>query len=340
VGDRPRRAAGAASSAPVFVTCVRGTRDAAAAGLLLDSLRTFGGELSDQPVWVFAADSARDAVRSLHAPGIDILSLQVPRGLADLPFAAAVVACAAAEERAAAGSLVWIDPECLIVRSPVLFDLGDDADVALRPVHLRNVGSPCAAPVDDYWRRVYAAAGASDVGLTVESFADGQRLRGYFNSHAQVVRPSLRVFRRRCEVLEQLAADASFLTDACRDEAHRVFLFQAVFAAVVGAVVDPVRVRILPPSYNYPYNLQELVPRERRATALDELVCFAYEGRSLRPERVTDVAIREPLRSWLAARAGRTPAGPHPPLALPTLPRPSSGGRMRSGEAERDSAEG
>jgi hypothetical protein len=64
----------------------------------------------------------------------------------------------------------------------------------------------------------------------------------------------------------------------------------------------------LPPDYAYPYNLHAEVRAECRATALEELVCFAWEGRSLRPELVEDVRVGEPLRTWLAARVPETPA--------------------------------
>jgi len=34
---------------------------------------------------------------------------------------------------------------------------------------------------------------------------------------------------------------------------------------------------------------------------MNDLVCFPYEDRALRPGAVTDIQIREPLRSWLEA---------------------------------------
>ncbi len=301
-GSARVRAVGAATL--TFVTCVRGKDDVAAARLLLESLRAFGGDLGGRPVWVFAEPGMREAAETLSAPRLDVLPLRVPPALAGFPFATIVVACAEAEDRAAsAASLVWIDPKCLVVRPPLLFHLADDVDVAVRPVHVRNVGSPAEAPVDDYWRRIYEDVGVDDVGLTVESFVDGQRLRAYFNSHAQAVRPSLGIFRRRCEHFERLATDRRFLAGACRDEVHRAFLFQALFSALVAALVVPARVRVLPPDYVYPYSLHADVPDQRRAAALDDLACVVVEGRSVRPDGVTDIAIREPLRSWLAARA-------------------------------------
>ena len=102
--------------------------------------------------------------------------------------------------------------------------------------------------------------------------------------------------------LAPLLADADFQASACADDLHRIFLFQALWSALLTAELPRERLRLLPPDYNYPYNLHGRVAPERRAAALNELTSLTYEGRSLAPELVQDVEIREPLRSWLAAR--------------------------------------
>jgi hypothetical protein len=299
-----------AADAVGFVTCVRDARDAAAARLLVESLRAFGGHLRESHVQVFA-DDPRGAVRAgLSGPLVDVAPLRVPPRLDPVPFAGVVVACAEAEERATAATLVWVDPRVLFCRPPSLLDLGGDADVGVRPVHVGNVGSPRAGSPDAYWRRLYEELGVADAdaGDSVASFVDERELRPYYNSHVLAVRPALALLRRRREHFERLVADPAFLAGPCADEAHRVFLFQAVFAAVVTAAVGTARRRVLPPDYAYPYNLHAEVRAECRATALEELVCFAWEGRSLRPELVEDVRVGEPLRTWLAARVPETPA--------------------------------
>jgi hypothetical protein len=73
-------------------------------------------------------------------------------------------------------------------------------------------------------------------------------------------------------------------------------------STLVASRLEPAQVRILPPNYNYPYNLHQQVPDDRRVAALNELVCFAYEERDISPDAVSDVRIHEPLRSWLKNR--------------------------------------
>lgn len=288
-----------------FVTYVEGPDDAVAARLLVASLRRFGGDLGRSPVAVHVPRDAGDWAAPLTGEGVEVVPLDVPPSLRTVPFGAAVTACAAAEEARAAPALAWVDPRVVFCRPPGLLDVGDAADVALRPVHVSNIGSPPDAPPDACWRRVYDEAGLDDTALTVESFVDGRRLRAYFNSHVQAVRVSLGLYRRRRRCLERLAADGPFLERL--SSAQRLFLFQAAFAALVAATVEPSRIRVLPPDYAYPYNLHTEVPRARRAAVLGDLVCFAWEGRSLRPGEIGDVRLGEPLRTWLAGWTAGAP---------------------------------
>lgn len=290
----------------LFLTLVSTVEECRAACLLIDSLRSFGGAPGQGPILVFAADPEVVPCDSLLSPGVRIVPLAMPKSLQDYPLADKTCACAQAEALAGPGtrSLVWLDAKCLFLKPPELLDLSPTFDIALRPVHIRNIGLPKEAPLDDFWRRIYTAAGLTDTSLTVESFVDCRRIRAYFNTHITAVNPQLGLFRRWQETLTALVEDRDFQSGPCRDDLHRIFLHQAVLSALIAATVEPARIRILPPDYSYPYNLQARVPPERRARTLNELTCAVYEGRDLDPARVTDIEIREPLRSWLEARRG------------------------------------
>jgi hypothetical protein len=110
------------------------------------------------------------------------------------------------------------------------------------------------------------------------------------------------LLRQWLECFEVLVGDQAFQSAYCQDERHQVFLHQAVLSALIATRLDPQRVRILPPIYSYPYNLHPSVPCDWRAQALDDLVCVAYEERSLDPAVMNDITVHEPLRSWLSAR--------------------------------------
>ncbi|MCP4537480.1 MAG: hypothetical protein GY832_10070 [Chloroflexi bacterium] len=277
------------------------------ARLLIDSIRAFGGALSHCPIWLFEADTQRVPCDGLKDLDVRVIPLTVPDTVRHYWFADKVYACAQAEELANSKvrSLVWLSSDCLIIKPPLLFDLAPTFDAAVRPVHVRNVGLGATEALDGFWKKVYQTVGVQDVQTTVESFVDVQHIRAYFNSHILAVNPSKGVFRRWFEGFESLVCDQTFQSGSCRDERHQIFLHQAVLSALIVTMLDPERIRTLPPDYSYPYNLHQRVPTDCQALALNDLVCIAYEDRSLDPNVVDDVGIDEPLRSWLSARVNQ-----------------------------------
>jgi len=289
----------------VLLTLVGTAGERSSARLLIDSIREFGGALRDCRIWLFETNPQEVSCRGLGSTGVQILPLSVPDTVRHYYYADKVYACARAEELLAGGaqSLVFLAPENLVINPPLLFDLGQAFDVAVRPVHIRNVGLLATEPLDDFWKRVYEAVGVCDIQATVESFVDGQHIRAYFNSAALAANSSQGLFRRWFEVFEALVCDQEFQMSSCQDGPHRIFLHQAILTTLIASVVDPERLRTLPPDYVYPYNLHQSVPPERRAQALNELVCIYYQDRSMDPKVLDDIDIHEPLGSWLSIRA-------------------------------------
>lgn len=284
-----------------IVTLVRSPTERACARLLIDSIHSFGGPLHQCPIWLFQADPESAPCDSLQRANVRLITLNMPDNMRFF-FADKVFACAQAEEMLGPeyGSLIWIDAGCLVINPPELYILDASFDAAVRPVHITNVGLQAAAPLDSFWKGVYAQVGIDDVASTVDTFVDGQRIRAYFNSHAFSVNPSVGLLHRWFEHFKTLVEDDGFQQSSCQDQLHRIFLHQAVLSALLATELEPQRLRILPPDYNYPYNLHQSVPADRRAGALNDLVSITYENRSLDPAIVDDIEIHDPLCSWLA----------------------------------------
>ena len=287
----------------LFFTLVQTPYGKSRAHLLIDSLRAFGGEMSKCPFWLFEANPQKTSFKELQGQGVEILPLEIPEEIRRYDLGGKVYACAQAEKLAPAHvrSLVWIDPGCVIVQPPVLYDLGEMYDATVRPVHIRNVGLLAGDPVDDFWKGVFASIGVEDIQSTVESFVDAQRIRAYFNTHAFAVNPAKGLCQGWLDHFASLVSDQAYQSAACQDEPHQVFLHQAVLSALLVTALEASRIRILPPDYNYPYNLHLEIPTARRASTLNDLVSFVYEDSFLDPERM-DITVNEPLRSWLTAR--------------------------------------
>jgi hypothetical protein len=290
----------------VFVTLVRTSGEKSRARLLVESLRSFGGALSQCPFWLFEANPQAVPCGDLESVEAQVLPLAVPDSVGHYLYADKVCACARAAELATAAvqSLVFLAPENLVIQPPVLFDLGPSFDVAVRPVHIQNVGLLASDPLDGFWQKVYETVGVRDLQTTVESFVDTQHIRAYFNSAAFACKPTTGLFQRWFEHFEALVNDQEFQAGPCRDEWHQVFLHQAILSTLIASRLAAERIRILPPDYVYPYNLHQDILPERRARALNELVCIYTEGRPLDPKFVDDIEIHEPLSSWLASQVG------------------------------------
>jgi hypothetical protein len=281
-----------------FVTLIRSAEGVAAGRLLLESLRTFGGPLKNGPVWVFIGDPKVIGPAHRELGRAELVLLDREDAVGSYPFADKVRTCAQAEEMAARDvrSLVWLSLGCLIVGPPRLFELGSSYDAALRPVHIRNVGSRSSERPDAFWEGVYRAVGAEETCDQVESLVDSETIRPYFNTHCFSVNPSRGVLRSWWSRFEASVSNQEFQAGPCRDELHRIFLHQAVLSAVFTKLLDWNRIRILPDEYSYPLHLHPDVPATRRIAFLNDVICAAYE--ELQDLKILEA--REPLKSWLA----------------------------------------
>lgn len=274
---------------------VRSDGEVPATRLAIASLRAFGGRLAACPVRVFHPPDREPPAGLAGLGGVESVPLTGAGRLFDYPFAAKVAACARAEALASGevGSVVWLNAGCLVVRPPVLLDLAPGADIALRPVHHRNVGALADERADAYWRGIYLAAG--DGGGVVESFVDDLRLRPYYNTHLFSFDPAQGLMAEWLDLFRAMVEDQDYQSRACRDPLRRVFLHQAVLSALIARAVGPERTLILPPEYSYPLHLHDLLPPERRARRLEDLTIPVYEE----PGDLDVLPAEGPLLSWL-----------------------------------------
>ena len=130
----------AVAAQTVLLTLIRSAREIPRARLLIDSIRSFGGDWCDCPIWLFEANPQVPCA-SLAGAGVQVLPLNMPDALRCYDFGDKVCACAQAEAMATGvQSLVWADPGVLFLQPPRLYDLDTSADAAVRPVHIKNVG--------------------------------------------------------------------------------------------------------------------------------------------------------------------------------------------------------
>jgi hypothetical protein len=289
----------------IFILLIRSRAGERMARVVIESLRTFGGELGVSPVWVFVSGRGLGSQTLADLEGVNHFTLELETGYSPYPFAQKVYACAQAEAMAGADirSLVWLSLDSLIVNPPTLFDLGPasgapPAEAAFRPVHHINIGSPAQEPLDDFWRAIYRALEVGEMPYTVESFVDRLRMRPYLNSHCFAFDPAIGLCQAWKGYFGTLVGDEDFQAGPCRDDLHQIFLHQAILSTLAATMLPWERIRLLPPAYNYPLHMLHDLPADLRAPKLNDLVTAVYEDRFPWEE----IEIEEPLRAWLAAR--------------------------------------
>ncbi len=287
----------------VFVMTVNNSHELEQTRLLIQSLRTFGGHLRHCPVWVFVSGEAATSAYDLETLKTKVHPLIIPDQVQRYWFARKVCACAQAEAAVTPEitSLVWSSCDCLIIQPPELLPVNAQYDAAFRPVHQSNIGLPISKPLDYFWQTIFRMVNLDESHLAVESYVDQQYLRAYFNSHIFSWNPLTGMGQRWLELFTTLVCDRNFQSKGCQDILHQIFLHQAVLSALAESMFTPERIRLLPPDYSYPYNLQSDIPPDRRALALNDLNCIAYEDRPLHPTAVHDILIKEPLHGWLTS---------------------------------------
>jgi len=288
----------------LFFTLVRSHNEEKCASLLIESLRNFGGIYQNSPVWVFLPEPEKVSLNFSHLDNVGSFSLDVDTNLRKFYFSDKIYACAKAEQMVGSNvrSLVWLSSGCFVFNPPVLFDLTPEYDAALRPVHIRNIGSPIDEQPDEFWQKIYEHVGIESTPFTVTSFVDAIELRPYFNTHLFSINPARQFGRTWWEQFQTILSDSEFQQGIMENESHHVFLHQAVFSALITKSLPQERIVFLPPEYSYPLNFHKRLEQEKQAKTLNDLICPVHEDDVPSLETIQGLSIDEPLKSWILER--------------------------------------
>lgn len=248
---------------------------------MVDSLRTLGGEFSDSQVWVFHPAQLRDLGWLQQGHGVRTIGVAIDEPYRAFPLGYKPFVAEIAEKMRPPemDTFVWLDFASVFLRPPVLFALDPSVDITLRPVHIRNVGSPLSEPPDAYWSEIYRVAGLeTPPTMCVDPFAEPGPIRPYFNCSQYSVSASLNLYGWWRDCFEALLRNERFRARACADQTHRIFLHQAIFSALVLKLIPWNRIRMLPPTYGYPLHLQKELAAVNRTKPATEVVSALTYG--------------------------------------------------------------
>lgn len=252
--------------------------------LLIESIRSFAGNLSANPIWcivpLYNGQLSCDFKKKLVFFNVDLFCYEIDKKLLEFPFAQLVMSAAEAESRAAGQTetLVWLDINTVILKEPHDFVMADNISLAYRPVHHRLIGSRYSEPVDDFWKHVYTHCGVSERNLfPMITHVDGEKIRPYFNAGILITRPERKIFLRWKNMFLALYQKPVFKKFYEADKRYAIFIHQAVLTGVILSSLSPEQIKELPEKYNYPLHLYNEDIDPNKQNKLKQLVTFRYE---------------------------------------------------------------
>ena len=296
-----------------FVLCVESGRLEPMSIMLVESIRTFAGDLRGSPIWVvtprgtdpLGAETQRRLSENdvIHVRG-NINRHWPSYGLANKPYAAAFVEGLVGSD---IETLCLLDTDTLVLRPPTRLRIPSDEAVAVAPVAKVNVGLAAGQPLDEFWKVIVDACGAPrEETWSVEPRVGAPRLRPYFNSGLVATRVDRNLFRHWADSVTRLSRDPRIpgLTDR-----QRYFLEQASLAGIILARCEPDQVRILEKQYNYLLASHRLIAEHNRVERLDDLVHVHYTDAFSTWEWEDAIPIGDELLNWLRPRLPLAPPG-------------------------------
>ena len=258
-----------------FVICVEGNVLGSQALLLCESLRRFGGEYRDCPIWAVSPrpemPPADDVVAALIRLNVAVHRVPLNRTGSSYGPINRVVSAAWAETRIATPYLCVLDSDTVFLRAPQFVQ----ADAGVRPVDTKgSASSGPADPKDAYWAQICASAGIAIDRLPVlRTTVCKTPIRSSYNGGFLVSKVALGInqltervfidsFQRNLRPLP--AAIGGFIASSGRVDAEAASWWgstQAALSAAISARTDDI----------YLYDNEYNIPLHLFATQKDDL---------------------------------------------------------------------
>ena len=273
------------------------------ASLLTENLMRWGGRFRFFLHWVFETPSKvgqRKPLKSLS--DFSVFTPDIPMNIRSFPLAAKIFAAAEAEslaEQAGAPLLIWLDPDSLIIHEPLDLLLKSNENIAISPVHLKNISCLVEQPLDEYWKTIYSHFNLKEGELFhITSMIDQKEIYPHFNAGLISVKPQLGILRQWKENFLSLYDTEKMKVFYETDRRCKLYIHQAVLAATILVLCKQAEIKLLPQTYNYPLHVASQQAAEQKPAVINDLITARYDDFS-DPEWISALPCREPFKSWL-----------------------------------------
>jgi hypothetical protein len=275
--------------------------------LLAKSIRTFGGEFSTNPIWVFTptelgslSEPTQEKLTQMKAKNIPF---DVDPEILKFPFAVKTVAAACIEAQTLNQTerLVFMDRDTIVLQEPVEFLIATDRVLGYRPVHHKLIGPAWDKPLDSFWQLVYEVCDVPDDVLFPMMSHTGEQIRPYFNAGMFIIRPERGSLTHWQDTFLNWYRQPQFKAYYEKDQRYAIFIHQAIFTGILLQNLKPEEMVELSSRINYPLHLHSEIPEDQRPSTINELITVRYESIFDTPDW-EELPIMEPIRSWLEAQ--------------------------------------
>ncbi len=246
--------------------------------ILVRSLRQFGGDMADLPVWIYLPEGhtfsgpAADVLESLD---VEIIPFEIDPKILKFPFSAKAIAAGFAETKAekAGLNLAWHDRTGMVRQAPTAFHLPAGKSLAFRPTDITNIGVPADQPLTPFWEDICDHYQIDSQTLTPITTAINQEtIHLYVNAGLLVVRPEAGLLRKWADNLASSYALPKFKAYYQEKVLYGIFMHQAALTAAAVQTTTPEERLILPKEYLFSVDNFFDYAEDQRPTSLDGIV--------------------------------------------------------------------
>ena len=252
--------------------------------ILVESLRTFGGNLKDAPVLIYVTKdvmkSKSNILKALKSMNTEIFISSIPTEASEFPLADWVYTAARIEKEceSKAHIVAFIGTDTVILQEPEEYILQENMAFGYRPVFHRNINPHFSQPLDAFWKRAYdlMKINESDV-FPMITPADGDTIRPYFQAGCLVFRPEKHLMRMWLENFELLYLDTEINSLCIEDPVKRRFTFQVALTGAVLNTLDQSEMIEFSERINYPIFFKEMFGAKRDFHDITNAATIRYE---------------------------------------------------------------
>ncbi len=284
--------------------------------ILAQSLRTFGGEYADLPIWIMVPE--REPLQGMVLEAIKKLDVKIIPFVIDpdfrkFPFAGKAMAAAVAEERAAKENvlLAWHDRTGFIHHTPYDFNLVDDIAVGLRPTDIANIGALLNEPIPPFWQTVMDHFQLHEDDFPpITTAIDRKQLHFYVNAGLLVVHPEKKILQTWATLFQETYNLPKFKSFYQENQAYAIFMHQAILtAAIIKRTRFDERV-VLPNTYLFSVDNFFDYPEDLRPETLDEITTGRFHDFFALPDWQAKIIASPELIDWFKAQLAFGPYWP------------------------------